>query len=70
MLIDMQSMAVESEVAFLVRISEEIRRQLGGDASEVATLDFHTGAKPSAVFHDVHRKIAGETPGPQAAAHV
>src|SRR4026208_2051473 len=49
-LIDMQSMAVSSEVEFLSRLSEEIRDALGAEGQGIASPTFPPGSNCSAIF--------------------
>jgi hypothetical protein len=49
-LVDMQSMAISSQIDFLAKIAEEIQRALGPTLEGVEPPDFTTGSNPAAIF--------------------
>ncbi len=65
-LIDMQSMAIENEVDFLGRISEEIRSCLGAEGQDLPLPDFASASRPAAAFQrfigDLRRRCPHRTP--------
>jgi hypothetical protein len=65
-LIDMQSMAIENEVDFLGRISEQIRSCLGAEGQDLPLPDFTSTSKPAAAFQrfigDLRHRCPQKTP--------
>jgi hypothetical protein len=49
-LVDMQSMAISSQIDFLAKIADEIHRALGPDLQDVQLPDFTSGSNPASVF--------------------
>lgn len=65
-LIDMQSMAIDNEVDFLGRISEQIRSCLGAEGHDLPLPDFASTSRPAAAFQrfigDLRHRCPQRTP--------
>jgi hypothetical protein len=62
-LIDMQSMAVENEAAFLARISSEILESLGETGTDFPVPDYTQEARPANVFYSFIGRFVRAHPG-------
>ena len=62
-LVDMQSMAITSEVDFLGKVAEEIRLAIGDAGGTIAPPDFQTSSSRPAVFQDFVQRVLRALPG-------
>jgi len=62
-LIDMQSMAINSEIEFLTKVSREIQAVVEADGEPVPTPDFGADSNPSAIFLKFVESIIQRRPG-------
>lgn len=62
-LVDMQSMAITSEIDFLGKVAEEILLAIGTAGETIPPPDFNTSSSRPAVFQDFVQRILRQLPG-------
>ena len=62
-LVDMQSMAITSEIDFLGKVAEEILLAIGAAGETITPPDFNTSSSRPAVFQEFVQRVLRELPG-------